>query len=47
MSRLLQRRKTQKEFGCGWHKNLPEHEEQRLVEYRKNVKCGIIKPLCK
>ena len=31
-------KKTKTECGHEQHKNLPEHEKQRLVEYRKRYK---------
>ena len=35
------------EYGSKRHKNLAEDEKQRLVQYRKNLKHGKIKPLHK
>ena len=36
------------QYFCKWHRNIPEDEKQRLVEYRKIIlKCGKIELLHK
>ena len=37
---FLSKKKKNRQYGHKRYKSLPEHENQRLVEHRKNIKYG-------